>query len=144
MSEKTLVDFIKEKVHDKRDLHHIITQRHYIPDLQASCLTMEYLKECLKPQPAHYCFPVNQVIRRSYRFKGKGKTFLLSYLEKLLKTKKPTGFLLNCPPPLQWLKDVILFIEPDDKLGLLGDKFVPFSQTVSAANEKEIFELSAE
>ena len=105
---------------------------------------MEYLRKYLEPEPKIFTIQRKQVVTFEFRFRGKHSKFLLQYLERLLQSKnfKPTGFHpFNCPD-IDWMKTIILSLEPEDKLGLLGISYPGWGVDQRVEAEKELVQIN--
>ena len=81
----------------------------------------KYLANLIREDTTVYCPKQKDTVKHTYHYLGKHSKLLLGYLENLLKSKQlcSTGFDEDSTPSISWTKDAILYLEPDDKLGLL-------------------------
>lgn len=114
------------KLPTKITLYHTLSKVYVLPSNDSHAVTSEYLESFIFKEPPFWAPLRNGFNFHNFRFQGKHRAFLLCYLEKLLKTggKKPTGFSETMAPDINWLKESILNLEPEDKLKLLGQNFI--------------------
>jgi len=113
---------IKQRIANKSTLYSVLAQIYYLPVESSHAVTLSYLQEFLNGGSKFYAPKRKEIrIHYSFPFRGRQTSFLLSYLQKLLadKSLKPTGFSPEIPPDIEWLKNVILHVSGEDKLGFL-------------------------
>lgn len=112
---------IKQKIPSKALLYASCCEEYYLPEKNSKCVTTEWLQKLIAKTPSVYCPKQADLIEHKFQHRGKNAEFLLEYLEKLLKTMNlpSTGLSGTNPPNLDWIKNTILHLEKEDKLGLL-------------------------
>lgn len=107
---------------NRSDAYNFVSFVYYLPPFEYKGLTKEYLEELVKEPCPYFKIEKEKIHPQHVHYRKHTASFLLSHLEDFLFSAnfKPTGFLTSDPPPLQWLYDVILSLEPEDILGLLS------------------------
>lgn len=123
-----LKEFIQKElsitIKAKDQLYDVLSKRYYLPDRNSKASNKEYLiKYTLSPIPI-FVMEKDKVTHHNYRYRKYNSYELLELLENSLKKKKklPTGLTLHTIPNVEWLKNAILSLEPEDPFELLAPK----------------------
>lgn len=105
----------------RSEAYNFATLVYYLPPLEYKGLTKEFLENLVKASCPYFKIAKAKVHPQHVHYRKHEAGFLLAHLEDYLfaHDENPTGFPPADPPPLQWLYDVILALEPDDPLKLL-------------------------
>ncbi len=110
-------------VKNKDQLYDILATTYYLPQLNSKAITNDYLRNYIY-DPVTVFAMKKEVTRHCFRCRKYTAAELLSFLESALKEKKdhPTGLSPINLPDRDWLLNALLYVDPDDRLGLLGAK----------------------
>lgn len=95
---------------------------YYLPCYEYKGLTKEYLEQFIQEPCPFFKIEKDKIHPQYVHYRKYSAATLLAHLEDYLFSEnlKPTGFPSSDPPPLQWLYDVLLSLEPNDPLNLLS------------------------
>lgn len=135
---------IEKRVRDYKDLYIAISRVYYLPTKSSTAVNLEYLRKYLEEEPKLFTIERRIIMTYEFRYRGKHAKFLLGYLERILKDKRlyPTGFDLFNTPDIEWLKTVILNLEPEDKLGLLAVSYPGWGIDEKLEIEREVLQIN--
>lgn len=121
MSQQTVFN-LNQKLGTRREAYNFAATVYYLPSYESSCCSKKYLLQLIN-EPCHlFKIEKSKISPQHIPYRKHDASFLLEHLEKYLfaHNLEPTGFLSLNPPNIQWLYDVLLYLEPQDPLGLLG------------------------
>jgi hypothetical protein len=102
------------------------------------------LRKYLEPELKIFAMERKDVLTYQFRFRGRHSNFLLNHLEQILESKNmlPTGFSPYNAPDIEWIKTMILNLEPVDHLGLLGVNYPGWGLDAKDEVEQNIMQIN--
>ena len=135
---------LDQKVKDFEDMYSIINKIYYLPSQKSIAICSEYLRNYMAANPLIYVVLREEITIYSFSYRGKHSMFLLKYLEDLLRDRglPPTGFNPNVPPDIEWIKNVILHLQPEDRLNFKGRAYPGWGEDEPQVPENERVQIN--
>jgi hypothetical protein len=117
MSTKFKKTELNSKIGTRSDLYALLSSTYLLPDISCHCLSKVLLLQYSMENCPYTKFERNKVPSRYVEVRLHSASELTDILNKILKDigKNPSGFSSVDPPNLQWLYDVISYLDPKGK-----------------------------
>jgi hypothetical protein len=85
-------EFLKT-IQTKGDLHSLISQGYFIPEIKDNACTLDYLEQYLSESIQITCIKKEELTLHDFKYEGEDQRFLLEFYERILFNKglPPTG-----------------------------------------------------
>ena len=131
MSKKLTKNDFNSKIGSRADIYKLLSSTYLLPDYSCHCLSKILLLEFSMENCPYFKFERNKVPSRFVERRLHSASELTDVLNKVLKDsgRNPSGFTPLDPPNLQWLYDVISYLD-------LEGKYVKFDRADANAGAK--------